>query len=146
MVLRDRNHPSIILWSTGNEIIERDGRSEGYACARMLADYIRSLDNTRAVTNALCGTWDNPLFSPAGIDTAAVPEGFDYWGKVTEKFAEPLDVAGYNYLLNRYESDGKKVSRPYYLRYRDIPQGCFRVLGRCRTFALRHRRFCMDRY
>ena len=34
MVLRDRNHPSIILWSIGNEVMERDGRSGGAEIAR----------------------------------------------------------------------------------------------------------------
>lgn len=107
MILRDRNHPSIILWSTGNEIIERDGRSEGYMYARKLADYARSLDNTRAVTNAVCYLPDPETSSLAG-NLADVADDFDYWGELTLRFIEPLDVAGYNYLLNRYESDVSK--------------------------------------
>lgn len=108
MVLRDRNHPSVILWSTGNEIPERDGRSEGYDYAKKLADYVRSLDNTRAVTNAIC--WPAPSlgFSPLNIDMDALSKDFDLWGETTEKFAEPLDVVGYNYLLERYGKDAEK--------------------------------------
>lgn len=82
MVLRDRNHPSVIMWSTGNEIIEKDGRSDGYILARKLADFVRSLDSTRAVTNGI-----NEMFRPV------------------EEFAAPLDVVGYNYEMGRYEQD-----------------------------------------
>lgn len=85
MVLRDRNHPSIIMWSTGNEIKERDGRSDGSSYARKLADYVRSLDSTRAVTNGICE-----------VD------------KSEEDFAKPLDVVSYNYEMRRYESDALK--------------------------------------
>ena len=53
MVTRDRNHPSIIMWSIGNEIPERSGASDGYAWAHKQADFVRSLDPTRAVTSAL---------------------------------------------------------------------------------------------
>ncbi len=101
MVLRDRNHPSIIMWSTGNEIIERDGRSQGCCYANELADYVRSLDDTRPITNALCGLWDDP----PTLDKT--DPGTDAWAQVTAGFTEPLDVVGYNYLLHRYEKDGQ---------------------------------------
>ncbi|GAB2467629.1 hypothetical protein GCM10011375_31240 [Hymenobacter qilianensis] len=73
MVLRDRNHPSIILWSLGNEIPER-GKPEGVKTARQLADYIRTLDSTRAITAAVNGL-----------------------GPDKDPYFAVLDVAGYNY-------------------------------------------------
>ncbi len=90
MVLRDRNHPSIAFWSTGNEITERFGRSGGYELARRLAAAVRELDSTRFVSNALCGAFE-------------YPEG--EWGESSAPFAAPLDVVGYNYLWRRYEED-----------------------------------------
>ena len=50
MVLRDRNHPSVIIWSVGNEIQER-ADSSGLAIFRMLSDKVHSLDPTRPVTH-----------------------------------------------------------------------------------------------
>lgn len=97
---RDYNRPSIIMWSTGNEIIERDGISDGYAWAKKLADKVRSLDSTRLVTNALCDLWGtNPDY-----DTEKYP---DKWSGGTAEFAAPLDIVGYNYLLWRYDGDLK---------------------------------------
>jgi beta-galactosidase len=49
MVLRDRNHPAIIMWSIGNEIIERT-KPEAVETAKMLANAVRSIDATRPVT------------------------------------------------------------------------------------------------
>ena len=100
MIMRDRNHPSVVMWSTGNEILERDGRSNGYAISRELADFVRGLDSTRPVANALCGLWGDEMKPDSATD--------DPWAELTEKFAEPLDVAGYNYLQDRLESDGIK--------------------------------------
>jgi len=92
MILRDRNHPSIIMWSIGNEIPER-ATSEGVATAKLLADYIKSIDTTRAITSAV-----NDL-----------KEDKDPY------FAQ-LDIAGYNYAASGdpskdvYAIDHKRVS------------------------------------
>lgn len=91
MVMRDRNHPSVFLWSIGNEIKER-ADSTGLLITKNLSNIIKSLDETRPVTSAICSFWDNP-------------------GKTWE-YAQPamelLDVAGYNYLWREYENDHKK--------------------------------------
>ena len=73
MVMRDRNHPSIILWSIGNEIPER-GRPEGAKTAKMLVNFIKSIDSSRAITSAVNSL--NPDKDP---------------------YFAVLDVAGYNY-------------------------------------------------
>ena len=52
MILRDRNHPSIIIWSIGNEIPEQWSPS-GISIARELAGIVRNLDDTRPITSNL---------------------------------------------------------------------------------------------
>ena len=47
MILRDRNHPSVIMWSIGNEIYEAPD-SIGHQLAKKLADEVRRLDPTQA--------------------------------------------------------------------------------------------------
>jgi beta-galactosidase len=88
MVLRDRNHPSVILWSIGNEINER-ADSIGYIITKRLADEVRKLDPTRPVTEAICGFWDHPEQN---------------WSTTAPAFAS-LDVGGYNYLWKNYQPD-----------------------------------------
>jgi beta-galactosidase len=117
-ITRDRNHPCIVFWSTGNEVTERAGLSDGYAIARRLADFVRSLDPTRPVANALCSLFNGlddedavkvredvaeRLASGGGQN---MTEGYadQIWGDRTEGFASHLDVVGYNYLENHYES------------------------------------------
>lgn len=88
MVMRDRNHPSVIFWSIGNEINER-ADSLGYAITKRLANEVRRLDPTRPVTEAICDFWDH---------------GGQNWSTTIPVF-ENLDVAAYNYLWKKYESD-----------------------------------------
>ena len=91
MVKRDRNHPSIIIWSVGNEIKER-GDSSGLEIFRKLRDKVLEFDKTRPVTQAVCSFWDNPGKT---------------WEDTEPVFAQ-LDVHGYNYQWKLYESDHEK--------------------------------------
>lgn len=52
MVLRDRNHPCVVVWSTGNEV-EEQGSERMLKTSRMLADSIKKLDDTRPTLVAL---------------------------------------------------------------------------------------------
>ncbi|MCL2351513.1 MAG: DUF4982 domain-containing protein [Firmicutes bacterium] len=116
MIMRDRNHPSIAFWSTGNEIIERDGRSGGAALAKELADYARGLDGTRLITNAVCGLWGSEM-NREGAD--------DPWAELTRDFIAPLDVAGYNYLPDRYVKDGKLFPNRVIVGTETVPKEAF---------------------
>jgi beta-galactosidase len=81
MVLRDRNHPCVIMWSIGNEIPEQHS-SEGAETGEMLADYVRQLDPTRPVT--------------AGVNGP---------NEEADALFAKLDVCGYNYGVDRYALD-----------------------------------------
>lgn len=54
MVDKDYNHPSVVLYSIGNEVPDV-GREAGVELNRMLADQFRELDHTRYITNGLNG-------------------------------------------------------------------------------------------
>jgi beta-galactosidase len=82
MILRDRNHPSIIMWSTGNEIPER-GDPKGVETSRMLAEFIRKIDPTRPVTSAVNGLnpGKDPYFATLDIAGYNYASGGDHWNK-----------------------------------------------------------------
>ena len=84
MVLRDRNHPSVIVWSIGNEVSEAwKTDDEGVNRARELNDIVKKLDPTRPTM-------------------VACQQGFE------DKFGEVTDLVGYNYLENRMIADHKR--------------------------------------
>ena len=58
MVERDINHPSIVCWSIGNEVMERKD-IRVVTTARQLKQAIKEIDNTRPVTEALCSWTPN---------------------------------------------------------------------------------------
>lgn len=78
MVERDRNHPSIVMWSIGNEVPEQS-QAEGWRYARMLAGICHGLDPTRPITQACDQEKAEPY--PA-----------------TEEFLNELDIVGVNYV------------------------------------------------
>lgn len=71
MVLRDRNHPSVFIWSIGNEVVEQWDHqdSSGAVIARELTGIIKSLDATRPIT-ANCNDQDtlNPVIRSGALD------------------------------------------------------------------------------
>jgi beta-galactosidase len=90
MVLRDRNHPSVIFWSIGNEIKEQwfPNSTNGGEIARELVASIRKLDNTRFTTSA-----------------------FNFVRDAEKKgMTEAVDVVGFNYTIDAY--DGIKQKHP----------------------------------
>ncbi|PIF05972.1 MAG: glycoside hydrolase family 2 [Draconibacterium sp.] len=108
MVLRDRNHPSVIIWSIGNEINER-ADSSGVVIARNLRGKILSIDNTRPVTQAVCHFWDHP-----GRE----------WEETAPAFAQ-MDVHGYNYRWSKYESDHLKYPERIMIGTESFPMEAF---------------------
>ncbi|MBN1155317.1 glycoside hydrolase family 2 protein [candidate division KSB1 bacterium] len=71
MVLRDRNHPSVFMWSIGNEVLEQwdEQDSSGIHIARELACIIRELDTTRPITAACNGPVPtNPVIKSGALD------------------------------------------------------------------------------
>jgi len=92
MVLRDRNHPSIIMWSIGNEIPEQGMHIYGGEIAKMLSDYMKELDPTRPTTHAV---------QPGG---GVCGNHFPY-----ADYFDAVDVAGYNYERWSYKGQGNFV-------------------------------------
>jgi beta-galactosidase len=80
LVDRDRNHPSIIMWSIGNEIPEQS-KPDGWKEARRLTGFFHEEDPTRPTTSA-----------------------FDNWtGAIKNKLADEVDIPGFNYKPMHYE-------------------------------------------
>jgi beta-galactosidase len=104
MVLRDRNHPSIIMWSIGNEVIERK-KPEAVSIAKMLVDCVHKNDPTRPVTSAMTA-WDKDwdIFDP---------------------LMAAHDVCGYNYQLHRAPSDHERVPSRVIVQTESYPRDAF---------------------
>ena len=79
LVRRDRNRPSVILWSVFNEE-PMQGTENGYEMVRRMSDVVKQLDTTRPVTAAMNGGF----FTPINVSQA-------------------VDVVGFNYQINDYD-------------------------------------------
>ena len=104
MVLRDRNHPSIVIWGIGNEIPELEVE-QGPGIAKQLAEQVRLLDNSRPLTLAFPGT-------TTAANAAAV-------------FSQ-LDITGYNYnLIPTYAADHTQLPKRMMLTTESYPAKAF---------------------
>lgn len=129
MVRKDYNHPSVILYSVGNEIPEI-GSDAGSATCAQLSALIKALDSTRFTTAGINGIFaagdemgqiladiaqdtqkeekiggDVNNFMSAVQDKASEIVTHRVISKRLEKACASLDVAGYNYMTARYEPD-----------------------------------------
>ncbi len=109
MVQRDRNHPSVIFWSIGNEIPER-AKPEGVAEAKAIVDEIKRLDDTRPIVAAV-----NPDFGQG----KPVP-----WTESDPAF-KYLDVGGYNYQWIQYEKDHERLPQRVMMGTESFPMQAF---------------------
>ncbi len=92
LVLNHRNHPSIVMWSIGNEIPEQWSK-EGRDISKHLQDLCHKFDPTRPVTQ--------------GMDRAedALKSGF----------AQVMDVPGFNYRVHKYDKNIKQLPKGFLL-------------------------------
>ena len=94
MVLRDRNHPSVFLWSIGNEIPEKNHtKYGGAAIAKELDGIIKRYDKTRFTTSAFAGVWR--------ADTTFM--------------SDKVDVIGINYTVERYPEEKAKHPNGFFI-------------------------------
>ncbi|HTB97710.1 MAG TPA: glycoside hydrolase family 2 TIM barrel-domain containing protein [Terracidiphilus sp.] len=104
MLLRDRNHPSIVIWGIGNEIPELEV-DRGAPLAKQLVDHVHSLDDTRPLTLAFPGTTTKPTAQAV--------------------FAQ-LDITGYNYnILPTYKQDHAQLPTRMMLTTESWPSKAF---------------------
>ena len=124
MINKDYNHPSVIIYSIGNEIPDI-GNAHGAIWARKITEYIRSLDKTRYITIAVNGMISAVLHMEEFLKSAKPQDGGNNQssnfiqkleelmthpmiGEMTEEVFGVVDIAGYNYMEGRYEMDGEK--------------------------------------
>lgn len=92
LVRNHRNHPSIVMWSIGNEIPEQ-WSEEGRDISKHLQDICHKLDPTRPVTQ--------------GMDQAEAA--------LSSGFAQVMDVPGFNYRVHKYDKNIRQLPKGFLL-------------------------------
>lgn len=132
MVAADYNHPSVVLYSTGNEIFEIC-TEKGFETSRMLSDKFHKEDPTRFTTNGINGAFAagdglEQIVYDLTDGQVAIGEGdvnvfmgvmekdmpgivaHSIIGGILDKLETTMDVIGYNYMTSRYLKDAAKYA------------------------------------
>jgi beta-galactosidase len=96
IIRRDRNHPSVLMWSIGNEIPDF-GSAQGLSDGTMLIARAHELDPTRPVTAAV--NWWKSMGGRA----------HDWQWNDADALMSQLDIVGYNYQIRRYDADHQRM-------------------------------------
>ncbi len=125
MVAADYNHPSVVLYSTGNEISDIC-TEKGMENSRALGDWFHKLDPTRYTTNGINGAFaagdglqeivrditgadtgkgDVNVFMDAMANHMPAITRHPVVSGILEKLETTMDVLGYNYMTSRYRDD-----------------------------------------
>ena len=112
MLVRDRNHPSIIMWSVGNELKER-AYPEGLAITKQILDVIHKYDLSRPTTEAI----HEFLASVGDVHP---------WDYTIPAFAL-VDIGGYNYPWRFMENDHKRFPNRLMMTTESFPVDMFDI-------------------
>lgn len=115
MIRRDRNHPSVIMWSIGNEILEQ-GKKDGWKLARRLHRICKDEDPTRltsagfnyypaSVKNGLAAEVDIPGFNYKPLAYAEVREQYPDWHILASETSSCTSSRGvYHLPIEKYKT------------------------------------------
>ncbi|HUO10805.1 MAG TPA: glycoside hydrolase family 2 TIM barrel-domain containing protein [Phycisphaerae bacterium] len=118
MVIRDRNHPSVVMWSIGNEIPDF-GSAQGLRNGTALIEEVKRLDPTRPVTAAV-NCWP-------GIGG----KEHDWKWEDADGLMGKLGVVGYNYQIWRYAKDHERVPGRVMVSTESFPRDMFACWAAC---------------
>ena len=145
MVNTSYNHPSVIMYSIGNEIFELSNKFEAQH-GRKIADKIRSLDKTRYITNGVnimlsVGDKLVSIAAVSGLDINSIMNGntaellklmtLPEIEKPLDEAFSYLDVAGYNYGHFRYFTDAKTYPQRILLGSETFPASLYDNWSMC---------------
>ena len=112
-IMRDRNHPCVVMWSIGNEINDL-GSARGIADGTKLAARVKELDSTRPVTDAV------------QLYNGMAPRDHDWTWNDADPLLAKLDIVGYNYQMGKYNQDHQRVPDRVMVATESYPRDMFK--------------------
>lgn len=153
MVRKDYNHPSVVIFSIGNEIPDPENAVDA-AAGRQIVEKIQSIDTTRFTTNGVNGILLFMNAAPPVMEAgepgqeAEHPEestsqeinetmasmdemirmaiNMPFMDAAIEEVCSQVDIAGYNYMADRYETDQKKYPNRVIVGTETYPKDIYR--------------------